>query len=133
MRRAASKAIRVGPGDEVTVKGRLPGNAKLGRLYVFAKGKEDERFYPYVQDVPAKLALNGALQMYTPTTMRLTTTSPASELTLIADLDGWLQVMQEVDTAQDPAAKIRLSRKICQHLPWQQKLTRKLSRFLPWI
>lgn len=132
MRVAVGKALRVGPGDEVFVRGQLIPDAKLGRLFVFAKSGTAE-FSPYVLNVAEQLMVVGDRPiMMTPLSMRLNDRSREKELSFVADIDGVIRVMQEVDSKTEPTAKVTLSRRICQSLPWRQKLKRKLSGILPW-
>ena len=133
MRVEVGKAIRVGPGDVVVIRGQLAANAKLGRLYVFAR-EGDAPFSPYVENIGDLLAVSGDRpQMYTPMSMRLDSYKPQREVSFVADIDGWIRVMQEVDRPNDPKAIIWIKRKINPHLPWSQRLKRLLSGLpLPW-
>jgi hypothetical protein len=132
MRVAIGKAIRVGPGDEVLIRGQLPSSSNLARLFVFAKEGNAE-FSPYVENLGSLLAVSGDRpQMYTPMSMRLDSRRSQRELTFVADIDGFVRVMQEVDR-DEPRAKVTLTRTICPTLPWRQKLRRRLSGVLAWI
>ena len=117
------------PGDEVLVVGSLPPNARLGRLFVFAREGEAE-FSPYVYHAADKMriGIDGPPQIMHPMTMRLTEQHSLKQLDFIVDIDGYLTVMQEVDRADDPRARIKLKRKICPYLPW----TKKIARMLTW-
>jgi hypothetical protein len=129
----ASKALRVGPGDEVLFAGALSPGQRLGRLFVFAK-EGDVEFSPYVYHAADKMRMAGEdhPRMMTPLTMRLTEKKREDQLTFVADIDGFLCIMQEVDAADDPRAKITLKRKICPYLPWPKKISRRLSGILSW-
>lgn len=129
MRVAVSKTIRVGPGDTVTVRGQL-ASAKLGRLYVFARERGNSSFSPYVPEMPELISERPTLM--STMTMRLAEGQPEKQTSFVADFDGFLRVMQEVDTAKDPRAMVKLTRTICAHLPWHQRLARRLSGVLSW-
>lgn len=131
MRVHAGRALRVGPGDEVIVQGQLASSlAKLGRLYVFAS-EADGDYAPYV---PNQAALATAMpHMMSPMSMRLVLERPSREISFISDIDGFIRVMQEVDTADDPRAIVTLRRKVCRQLPWHLRLSRKLGGILAWI
>jgi hypothetical protein len=132
MRVRASRRLRVGRGDEVVVRARLPAGQQVGRLFVFAS-EYGSHFSPYVPHV-ADVVLNsdGTPQMRTPMTMRLTLTHPARVLSFTSDIDGYICVMQEIDRKYDPCSLIKLNRTICPQLPWRQRLHRKLIGMLPW-
>ncbi len=128
MRVAVGKTLRVGPGDEVLVRGQLIKGQRLGRLYVFAK-EGDGEFSPYVKNISA-MVVGEDPYMYSPLSMRLVETKPVSELSFVSDIDGSLCVMQEVDTEQDVKVKVRLSRKINPQLGWKEKLSRKFNGWM---
>jgi hypothetical protein len=133
MRVEVGKAIRVGPGDEVVVRGRLPANSRLGRLYVFVR-EGDAPFAPYVENIVSKLAVVGERpHMYSPMGMRLDDNRRQREISFVADFDGWVRVMQEVDRPADVRAVIKISRTINPHLPWTERFKRLLKGIqLPW-
>ena len=132
MRVKASRALRVGRGDEVIIRARLPAGQSLGRLFVFAS-ENGSRFAPYVpQLTDLVLTPEGAPQMRTPLSLRLTPAHPLRTLALISDIDGSFCIMQEIDRKTDPRAKIKMERTICPHLPWQQRLYRRLTGMVPW-
>jgi hypothetical protein len=132
MRVAVGKKVRVGPGDSVVIRGRLTADAKLGRLFVFAK-EGDAEFSPYVENIGDMLAVSGDRpQMYTPMSMRLDSFKPEREISFIVDIDGWIRVMQEVDRPNDTKAIIKIERTMNPNLPWVQRLSRKLSEMIPW-
>ena len=132
MRVAVGKKVRVGPGDEVVIRGQLAHNAKLGRLFVFAK-EGDVEFSPYVQNVCNLLAVSGDRpQIFTPMHMRLDSAKPQREISFTADIDGWIRVMQEVDRPNDVKAIVKIERTMNPALPWMQKLSRKISEMIPW-
>ena len=70
MRRTATKAVKVQPGDEVVVQAELSPDTTLARLYVWAKEFECDEFSPYVQGTDV-IAVNGQPQMLSPLSMRL--------------------------------------------------------------
>jgi len=126
------KPVRVGPGDEIVIRGQLPKNSRLGRLYVFAReGKA--KFSPYVANVGKMLAVVGERpQMYTPMSMRLSEQRPQHEISFVADIDGWFRIMQEVDRADDAKAIVKIKRRIDPTLPWRPWLVRYLRGLWPW-
>jgi len=130
MRLAVGRAIKVGPGDKVVVQARLPaGSAKLGRLFVFAKEKSNTGYSPYVAGLSSGvMADNGEPNMHSPLTLRLTEGQPTRQLKFVADIHGHIQVMQEVDTADEVLAKVKMSRQICPYIGWKEWL----SRLMPW-
>lgn len=131
MRVSVGKALRVGPGDEVVIRGQLPAQAKLGRLFVFAKeGSAD--YSPYVANVREKMAIGDMPQMLSPMMMRLDSYRQQSEISFTADIDGYIRVMQEIDKG-DPKAVVKLSRTVCPHLPWKDRVLRRFSGALAWI
>jgi hypothetical protein len=118
----------VGPGDEIIIRGSLPPAAKLGRLYVFAS-ENGAKFSPYVLHVAEVLVANGQPTMMTPLSLRLVGPGTSRSLSFVADIDGYICVMQEVDDAKDPRAKITMTRKINPALSWTEWFKRK---FIPW-
>ena len=126
MRVPVGKALRVGRGDEVVVRGTLPPPGKLGRLFVFAS-ENGAQFSPYVPNVADIIVSNGMPTMLSPLTMRLLTERADRQIKFTADIDGFIQVMQEVDEATDPLAKVRLSRTINPDLGWIDWAKRKLT------
>jgi hypothetical protein len=127
MRVAVGKALRVGPGDEVLIRGQLPSNSRLARLFVFAK-ESNGQFAPYVANLLA-VAVGDTPRMHMPMSLRLDSYRNEKEISFVSDFDGSVQVMQEIDTAKDPRAIVKIKRKINPHLSWKEKLTR---RFLAW-
>lgn len=133
MRVAVGRALRVGPGDEVVIRGRLISSSKLARLFVFAR-EGDAEFSPYVENLGSMLAVSGEKpQMYTPMSLRLDSARSSRELSFTADIDGFIRVMQEVDKLDEPRAVISLKRTICPYLPWKARMRRRLSGALAWI
>lgn len=126
MRVAASRAIRVGPGDEVVIRGSLPATSDLGRLYVFASAEGGE-FAPYARHAGQTTVVDGRPMMLTPLSMRLVRAQPTRKLTFVSDIDGFIRVMQEVDTPNDPKAHIRIERKINPALGWKDWIIRCLK------
>jgi hypothetical protein len=133
VRVTVSRTVRVQPGDEIIITGELPTASRLGRLFVFAKQGEAP-FSPYVYQVEHKMrvGIDGVPRMMTPLMMRLTEAHRLKRMAFVSDIDGWLQVMQEVDRAEDPKARIRLKRKICPYLPWTKKIFRMIDGMVPW-
>ncbi|MEY9235394.1 hypothetical protein ABIF78_007717 [Bradyrhizobium japonicum] len=132
MRVCIGKALRVGPGDEVIIRGQLPASSRLSRLFVFAKEGAME-YSPYVKDIRIKMAVGGPPQLYSPLSMRLDTNRDSRELSFFVDFDGYIRVMQEVDTPKEARAKIRLKRIISPDLPWHQQFFRKIRGISAWI
>jgi hypothetical protein len=128
MRVPVGKTLRVSPGDEVVIRGTLPAAAKLGRLFVFAS-ENGAKFSPYVPNVADILVANGQPTMLSPLSIRLLTERADRQIKFKADIDGFIQVMQEVDEATDPLAVVKLSRTINPDLGWIDWAKRK---FTPW-
>ena len=126
MRVPVGKALRVAPGDEVVIRGTLPTAAKLGRLFVFAS-ENGAQFSPYVPNVADIIVSNGMPTMLSPLSMRLLTERADRQIKFKADIDGFIQVMQEVDDATDPLAKVKLARTINPDLGWIDWAKRKIS------
>ena len=126
MRVPVGKTLRVGRGDKVTITGRLPTTAKLGRLFVFAS-ENGAQFSPYVPNVADILVADGKPAMLSPLSLRLVTTRPEREISFMADIDGFIRVMQEIDTPQDAQAKVRLTRQVNPELGWIEWAQRKLT------
>lgn len=130
MRVAASKSIRVGPGDEVVIQAQLPAAARTARLYVFAKGKGED-FSPYVANVEAMLVSNGRPQMLSPMSLRLGEKMQQRDLSFVSDIEGRICVMQEIDTRDETLAKVKIRRKLDPSLNWRQRLSRTIMGWLP--
>jgi hypothetical protein len=124
----ATRAVRVGPGDFIVIRGQLPRDAKLGRLYVFAS-ENGAPFSPYVHGVANMLVMNGQPQMLSQLSMRLVAASPVRELTFVSDIDGFIRVMQEVDTKDEPKAKIRIECTVNPDLGWKEWFKRKVAQW----
>lgn len=127
MRVVVGKTLRVGPGDEVVIRGSLPKEAKLGRLFVFASENGAE-FSPYALNIADMLVSNGKPVFLQPLSLRLVPTQPERHLSFVADIDGYVRVMQEVDTANDPKAKVKLTRRINPNLGWIAWMQRKIPQ-----
>ena len=110
----------------MVISGRLLPDAKLGRLFVFAS-ENGARFSPYVPHVADMLVANGRPTMMTPMSLRLVDVRPEREVSFTSDIDGFIQVMQEIDGPDDPSAKVRASRTINPDLGWTDWLKRKLT------
>ncbi len=128
MRVQVGRTLRVGPGDEVVIRGRLPETGKLGRLLVFASENGAE-FSPYVPHVADMLVANGRPVMLTPLSMRLGGAGCKCQISFVADISGAIRIMQEVDGPDDPRVVVELSRTINPNLGWLARLQR---RFMPW-
>jgi len=126
LRIPVGNALRAGRGDHVSIRGRLPSNAKLGRLFIFAS-ENGASFSPYVPNVADILVADGRPSMLSPLMMRLVEQRPDRELVFVSDIDGFFRVMQEVDTAEDPSVVIKATRKINPNLSWSERLKRKLT------
>jgi len=125
MRLPASKPLRVRPGDEVLVRARLSKASRLGRLFIFAREGE-ETFSPYVPGLSA-LPSGDEPRMMSPISLRLAETQPSRSASFVSDIDGYVCVMQEVDSKADLLAKVSLRRKINPALPWTQRAKRTLT------
>lgn len=128
MRIQASKALRVGPGDKVVVRGRLPSTAKLGRLFVFAS-ENGAQFSPYVPNVSDVIVDNGRPQLLQPMSMRLLQGQPPREIAFVSDINGFICVMQEVDALSEPKADVKLQCQINPNLSWTSRLLRRLTQW----
>lgn len=126
MRVPVGKALRAGPGDQVEIRGRLPPDAKLGRLFVFASEKRS-KFSPYVPNVADMLVNNGRPQILSPLMFRLHDVQPVHTIRFKSDIDGFFRVMQEVDEPDDPRVAVTLTRKINPNLGWGEWIQRKLA------
>jgi hypothetical protein len=117
------------PGDQVIVRGRLPRDAKLGRLFVFASANGSD-FSPYALNaLPDVVAPGGGPRMLTPLSLRLSSERTARQLSFVADIDGLVCVMQEIDTKDDPLVRVKLIRIVDPNLGWLDWIKR---RFTPW-
>jgi hypothetical protein len=125
---SAARAVRVGPGDRIVIRGQLPHDGKLGRLYVFAS-ENGAPFSPYVHGVANMLAVNGQPQMMSQLSLRLVPAHPVRELSFVSDIDGFICIMQEVDALTDPRAKIRIACTINPELGWKDWLKRKVAQW----
>ena len=118
----SSRPVRVWPGDKVGVQAQL-GSSPLGRLYVFARETREAQFSPYVLQTDHALA-RGEPHLLSPMALRLVRERPVQELRFTADIDGFLQVMQEVDEPRDPRAHVRISRESSADVPWLERVRR---------
>lgn len=126
MRVVASKSKRVSAGDQVIVRGTLPKHSTLGRLYVFAK-TGDMEFAPYVANVASIPLKDGYPQMLSPLSLRLSQSRPQHEVSFTSDLDGYIQVMQEVDDFHEPRASVKIKRVVNPDLPWAGRMVRHIT------
>jgi hypothetical protein len=126
MRVPVGKTLRVGPGDEVVIRGQLPTAAKLGRLFVFAS-ENGAQFSPYVPNVADVFVANGRPMMMSPMSMRLIGDRTDREIKFKADIDGFIRVMQEIDDKTDPLATVTLRRTINPDLGWVDWAKRKMT------
>jgi len=107
LRKTATKAVRVQPGDEIIVRAVLPPELGLARLYVWARLSDDANFSPYVQNTDV-IAKDGLPQMLSPLSMRLVSQRPAHKISFVADIKGQIVIIQEVDTHEDRIAEVSL-------------------------
>jgi len=126
-----SKALRVQPGDSVVVRGELVRGQTLGRLFVFARETNEDRFSPYVQGMYNEVASKEPV-MHSPMMLRLVEQMPAREISFIADIDGYVCVTQELDTLKDVRAKVGMKRTISPYLDFKHRLQRKLIGIFQW-
>jgi len=105
VRKVASRAIRVQPGDEVVVRAALPFNVGLARLYVWAKQKGCDQFSPYVLGADT-IPINGFPTMLSPLSMRLVEARPIHKISFTSDIKGQIVIVQEVDSLSDKPARI---------------------------
>lgn len=125
MRVQVGNTLRVGLGDEVVIRGRLPADAKIGRLIVFAS-ENGAQFSPYVPHVADVIVDDGRPAIMSPLAMRLMGAQAARQLTFTSDINGFVRVMQEFDRGET-LAKVKLTRTINPDLSWMAKLQRKLT------
>ena len=124
--------MRVGPGDAVILLARLPNPSALGRLYVFAREGTEPEYSPYIPG----LASTPEFEMPTmksPLYMRLTETRPESQITFTSDIDGWVRIYQEVDTAKDARVTVRWKYLVDPDLPWTQRVLRHMRAYVDKI
>ncbi len=124
MRVEVGTALEVSQGDEVSLVAKLVPPADLARLFVFAKERGNDRFTPYVPGLVAKMTCaTGADEppLMTPLMLRLHAQQRQKTVKFIADFDGEVRVMQEVDVATDILAKTRLKRGPNPALPFVKK------------
>jgi len=107
MRKTATKAVKVQPGDEVIVRAALPPKLGLARLYVWAKQSGSNEFSPYVLGTDI-IDLNGRPNMLSPMSIRLVPERPKHRISFVADMKGQIVIVQEVDTREDKIAEVRL-------------------------
>lgn len=86
-------------------------------------------FSPYVHGVAAVLTTDSPPKMMSQLSMRLVPAHPVRELSFESDIDGFICVMQEVDTKDDPRAKIRIECTINPDLGWKDWLLRKAAQW----
>ncbi len=110
MRVEVGKALTVAHGDEVTLTAKLVRSADLARLFVFAREAGNDYFIPFIPGLNDKLNAIGPREpmLLTPLQMRLTDQHRTKTLKFTADIDGEIQVMQEIDVATDVRAQVRL-------------------------
>ncbi len=110
MRVEVGKALTVAHGDEVTLTAKLMRSADLARLFVFAREEGNDCFIPFIPGLNDKLNAIGSSEpmLLTPLQMRLTDQHRTKTLKFTADIDGEIQVMQEIDVATDVRAQVRL-------------------------
>jgi hypothetical protein len=132
MRVMCGRRVRVGPGDQLVAAARLPHESKLGRLYVFARVLGDDGFSPYVPNL-SDLVDTRQPAMQSPKSMRLTSAEPQRQLVFTSDIDGWFQMMQEVDTAKDKRCEIKWKRIVCPQTSWRERIAHRLRGWLALI
>jgi len=107
VRKTATKAVRVRPGDEIIVRAALPADLGLARLYVWAKQVGSDQFSPYVLGTDV-IDLGELPNMLSPISMRLVPQRPAHKISFVADMKGQIVIVQEVDTRDDKVAEVSL-------------------------
>lgn len=127
MRRTATKAVKVEPGDAVVVRATLPPASGLARLYVWAKQTGSNQFSPYVQNTDA-VAKDGMPQMLSPLSMRLVEQRPSHRISFVSDIEGQVVIVQEVDTREDKLAEVTLDLSMAT----KSKLNRFKRRLTEW-
>ena len=114
----------------MVIRGQLPPDGKLGRLVVVAS-ENGAQFSPYVLNVADMMVANGQPLMLSPLALRLVSVhAPDRKLSFVSDIDGYVRVMQDVDTADEPKAVVKLTCKINPNLGWAAWLKRKTTSWL---
>lgn len=124
----SGRPVRVWPGDIVAVQAWLVSSS-LGRLYVFARETCEAQFSPYIPNVEHAMS-RGDPYMASPMSLRLVRERPVQELSFTADINGFVQVMQEVDAPLDPRARVRIYRRVCPDVAWRERLRRWMVGWL---
>jgi hypothetical protein len=127
LRKTATKAIKVHPGDSVVVRAALPSDSGLARLYVWAKEDGTDTFSPYVQGIDA-VELDGRPTMLKPMSMRLVSHRPQHKISFVADMKGQIVIVQEVDTFEDKVAEVSIDLVMAT----KSKLSRFKRRLTEW-
>lgn len=122
MRVPSGRPVRVWPGDLVGVEAQLAASS-LGRLYVFAREKREAQFSPYVLHAENALA-RGEPYLLSPMSLRLVRERPVQQLRFTVDMDGFLQVMQEVDEPWDPKARVWIRRESSSDVSFLERIRR---------
>lgn len=126
-----SKALRVQPGDQIIIRAALKPPMKLGRLFVFAREVNEERFSPYVQGMYNEFASREPV-MHRPMMLRLIEALPERELSFVADIDGYVCITQESDLLLDPHARVRIRRILPPNIGWKAWLQRVCAGIFQW-
>lgn len=127
MRRTATKAVKVQPGDQIVVRAALPPDTGLARLYVWAREFGCGQFSPYVLDTNA-VALNGRPTMLPTLSMRLVSQRPEHTISFMSDIKGQIVIVQEVDTLDDKLAEVKLDL----YMATRSRLNRFKRRLTEW-
>lgn len=131
MRLPVTKALRVKPGDLIVVRASLPVGGKLARLYAWVKQDGDNEFSPYVQGLNENIVVldsDGHPHMFQTIYMRLVEQRPSNSISFMADFNGKIVIIQEVDTKNDKVANVRLERTM-RHAPVLSQLKRRLTEW----
>ena len=129
MRAPVGRIVRVWPGDQLVVRARLPAEVSLARLFVFARASEDSDFSPYV---PQFETIGDRPTMLSLMSLRLTTQNPARTSVFDVDIRGCVRIMQEVDTARDVLAVVKIRRIAAPSTSPLMRVVRKMVELVSW-
>lgn len=103
---------------------------RLARLAVFSAATGDPEFSPFVPNAALAAAMDPP-QLLQPLILRLTEAEPEKRLYVRADLEGYVCVVQEVDTANEPLVKVQLTYMVGSHAGWRTRVACKLRTLWP--
>lgn len=110
MRRALAYKKGVRTGDIVRISASLKSGVPFARLFVYSKYNGVGDFSPHVPESQIGTGLDGMPIMAQPTMMRLTRKNGERTIEIRAYDNLEVQVFEEYDAGDDPAAKVRIYR-----------------------